>query len=173
MNKNDVQNRKIFTYRQFTSTSIYLNTAIKFAKLAPAKEPYQLLAFKTKTGKEIISYSLFKEGEILIEPFTEFELVNIAEEIIDKQIFKVYYLQEVVTSKQLPGVRANFVIWIDDKPEEPTAIFKKIKTPSESTIFKQLSSTAELNAWLEKNKELFSDETANIIFITNMTRMEG
>lgn len=83
MNEDDVKNRKIFTYRQFTSTSIYLNTAIKFAKSPPAKEPYQLLALKTKTGKEIMSYSLYKEGEILIEPFTEFELVNIAEEIIE------------------------------------------------------------------------------------------
>lgn len=82
MTLDDVKKRKIFTYRQFTSSSIYLNTAIRFAKSAPAKEPYQLLSFKTKTGKEIIKYSLYKEGEILIEPFTEFELVNIAEEII-------------------------------------------------------------------------------------------
>lgn len=128
------------------------------------------MSFKTLTGKEIISYSLFKEGEILIEPFTEFELVNIAEEIIDKQRFKVYYLEEVLTSKQLPGVRANFVVWIDDKPQEPLAIYNKIKTPSETTVFQQLSSTAALKAWLETNAALFSDETAKIIFITNMTR---
>lgn len=31
-----------------------------------------------------MSYSQYKEGEILIEPFTEFELVNIEEKIIDK-----------------------------------------------------------------------------------------
>lgn len=76
----------------------------------------------------------------------------------------------MLTSKQLPGVRANFVIWIDDKPEEPMAIYSKIKTPSETTIFEQLSSTIALNGWLEKNKQLFTDETAKIIFITNMTR---
>ena len=64
-----------------------------------------------------MSYSHFKEGEILIEPFTEFELVNIEEKVIDKSRFKVYYLEEVFTSKQLPGIRANFVIWIDDKPK--------------------------------------------------------
>lgn len=50
------------------------------------------------------------------------------------------------------------------------AIYNKIKSPSETTIFEQLSSTAALNVWLEKNKQLFTDETAKIIFITNMTR---
>jgi hypothetical protein len=86
--------------------------------------------------------------------------------------FKIYNLDERVTSKLLPGIKANFVIWIDDKAKEGKAIFDSIQMPSETTIFEQLKSTADLRQWLARHKKLFSDQSANVIFVTNMTRKE-
>ena len=45
--------------------------------------------------------------------------------------------------------------------------------PTETTILVQLVSTEELAQWLKKNKYLFNEPTANLIFISNMTRKEG
>lgn len=43
----------------------------------------------------------------------------------------------------------------------------------ETTILIQIFSTAELKTWLMRNEFLFKDKTANLIFITNMTRVEN
>lgn len=59
--------------------------------------------------------------------------------------FNIYSLEERVTSKNLPGIMANFVIWIDDKnPKEARAIFDKVQLPSETTVYEGLKSTSEL-----------------------------
>lgn len=81
-------------------------------------------------------------------------------------------MEERVTSKLLPGIMANFIVWIDDKPKEGKAIFEKIILPEETTIFEQLQSTAELSRWLNRHARLFTDASANVLFVTNMTRKE-
>jgi len=82
-------------------------------------------------------------------------------------------LSQILTSKKLPEIRANFVVWVDQNPQEGFNIFNQIKTPTQTTILVQLLSTAELAEWLQKYKNLFTDPTATLIFITNMSRKEG
>jgi len=43
----------------------------------------------------------------------------------------------------------------------------------ETTMLVQILSTAELKGWLKQNNFLFQDKTANLIFITNMSRVEN
>jgi hypothetical protein len=73
----------------------------------------------------------------------------------------------------MPEVYANFVLWIDNKPEEGRKIFDMIEITNQTTILIQLLSTQDLVNWLNNHKELLVDPTVRIIFITNMTRLEG
>lgn len=86
---------------------------------------------------------------------------------------KLYHLKQIESSRTLPEIKANFVVWIDDDPTEGQLIYQKIKLPLETTILVQLLSTQELIDWLKKNANLFHDPTANLIFISDMTRKEG
>jgi hypothetical protein len=52
------------------------------------------------------------------------------------------------------------------------SIYKNMKIPTETTVYNMLKSTAELDKWLEEHKQMFLDDSANLIFVTNMTRME-
>ncbi len=103
----------VLSFKQFTSTSNNQQVAVYFAKKYSTEEPYHLFAFKVKTGRSIIEYSIYAEGEILLEPYTDFELKSVTAKVIDGKKFKVYDLEEIPTSKQLPGIKANFVIWVD------------------------------------------------------------
>ena len=68
---------------------------------------------------------------------------------------------------------ANFVIWIDPSFNEGKQIFSRVQLPAETTVFEQLKSTYELEGWIGRHKDLFNDKSANLIFITNMTRQEN
>jgi hypothetical protein len=138
----------VLSFKQFTSTSNSLEVAVSFARKYSTKEPYHLFAFKVKTGRSIIDYSIYAEGEILLEPYTEFELKSVTVKTIGGKQFKVYDLEERVTSKRLPGIKANFVIWVDPNMKESRAIYEKLSLPGETTVFEQLKSTEELKAWL-------------------------
>lgn len=131
----------MISFKQFTSTSDSQAVAVSFAKKHSPKEPYHLFAFKLKSGRSIKEYSIYNESEILLEPFTEFELKAVNAQIIDGKKFKVYELEEKLTSKRLPGIKANFVIWIDPNTKESRAIFDKLSLPGETTVFEQLKST--------------------------------
>jgi hypothetical protein len=48
-----------------------------------------------------------------------------------------------------------------------------VQLPAETTVFEQLKSTYELEGWIGRHKDLFNDQSANLIFITNMTRQEN
>lgn len=108
-----------------------------------------------------------------MEPFTEFLVTKVEEQKIGGLDYKIYHLKDMGTEKKMPAIKDNFVVWIDDKPKEGKLIFDKFDLVMDSTILIQLLSTEELRKWLEKNKGLFTDPTANLIFITNMTRKEG
>jgi hypothetical protein len=84
-----------------------------------------------------------------------------------------YFLREIQTPRELPLIQANFLLWIDDNPEEGKQIYDKIEIPKETTILIQLLSTDELKKWLKKNEKLFKDKSANFIIISDMTRKEG
>ena len=117
-----------------------------------------------------------KEEEVLMEPFTDFEVVNIKQsnENIGGKVYTIknYYLKHLKTLKKLPDVRANFLVWIDDKTKEGQTTYSNLEM-QETTMLIQILSTAELKLWLKQNHYLFQDKTANLIFITNMTRVEN
>jgi hypothetical protein len=48
----------------------------------------------------------------------------------------------------MPEVYANFVLWIDNKPEEGRKIFDMIEITNQTTILIQLLSTQDLINWL-------------------------
>ena len=54
---------------------------------------------------------------------------------------KTYFLKQIMTSKKLPSIKANLLIWIDDKPKEGAKIFNLIKVPRETVMLIQLLST--------------------------------
>lgn len=75
-----------------------------------------------------------------------------------------------MTSKVLPEIKGNFIIWIDNKMDEGRKIFESINLPKETCLLEQLTSNLELEQWLKRHSEIFSDKTANVMFLTNMTR---
>lgn len=85
-------------------------------------------------------------------------------------------LPENLSSKQFPQTVSNFILWIDnDKSSEPEKIYKSITKFSDSTVLITFTSTEQLERWLkeEKAKNIFSDKSSNIAFLTNMTRFEN
>lgn len=84
---------------------------------------------------------------------------------------KVYVLEEVDSkTRKMPESKTNYLIWVDNKLMEGQAIFNDIKAWQQSMVFIQLKSNKELEEWLDKHMEILYDDTANVVFISNMVR---
>jgi hypothetical protein len=64
---------------------------------------------------------------VLLEPFSEFLVSDIRDENIDGHLFRIYKLKQLQTSKKLPSIKANFVIWIDTNTKEARKIYDSIE----------------------------------------------
>ena len=85
--------------------------------------------------------------------------------------FRVYLLEEVEESlRELPKTKTNYVVWVDDKTMEGQAIYYDIKTMQCSMVFIQLQSTHEVGQWIQAHLDFIFDDTANLVFLTNMVR---
>jgi hypothetical protein len=77
-----------------------------------------------------------------LEPFTEFQVTEVKKVKENNANFQIYMLQQIMTSKKLPVVKANFIVWVDNyKPEEGKKIFESVKMPGETSLLVQLGTT--------------------------------
>lgn len=109
-----------------------------------------LLVLNVKTSKSIAEFSYYqKESELLLEPYSEFLVTSKKENVMYahplspnlKYPFTVYEMDEIETKRELPPSNANFIIWIDDKPNEGQFLFDMVTEFSQPTILVQLLST--------------------------------
>jgi hypothetical protein len=72
----------------------------------------------------------------------------------------------------MPDSTALFLLWVDDKTKEVNDMWGSLTSIKKNSIMVPLLSTEELSNWLNDQKALLLDKTAEFVMVTNMTRME-
>jgi hypothetical protein len=74
----------------------------------------------------------------------------------------------------MPKSINNYILWVDDKPNEGREIFNRfIDYFNNPSVLFQISSTAELQNWIDERKTIINDKDSKIIMVTNMVRVEN
>jgi hypothetical protein len=169
---------ELLTFKPFTSTSKNPNEALKFpiyGQLEDPSLPLVLFEMSIVSGKPISKLSYFKnEEELLLEPFTEFRIAKVEERrMVQGFEFKVYHLEEVESAKEMPRATNNYVLWVDNKPNEGREIFNKfIEEFTHPSVLFQINSTQHLRQWVQQRQDIIKDADAKIVMVTNMVRPE-
>ena len=156
-------------YKQFNSTTPLLQKAKEFAGKAIFK------ITKSHSGKPIKELSYFqKEEEVLFEPYCQFKVTkisNIVNEMINNISIPLFEIEEIEKAP-MPDSTALFLLWVDDKTKEVKETWGSLTSIKKNSVMVQLLSTEELKNWLNNNKTLLKDKTAEFVMVTNMTRVE-
>lgn len=155
----------MMTFKPFTSTSRNMQVSLLFALQAFAgndENPVMtLFEMEIRSGKPISKFSYFgdKEEELLLEPYTEF----VVKEVKAKEMrvpdceggtlypYRHYFLEEVISPREMPNISNNYILWVDDKPKEGLETFNRfIEEFSSPTVLFQIRSTEELQKWLNE-----------------------
>jgi hypothetical protein len=159
----------IILYKQFNSTTSFLPTAESFAGKAMFK------INKSHSGKPIKEFSYFMtEEEVLFEPYCQFKVTKISTMVNDMMGGITIPLIEIeeIEKAPMPDSTALFLLWVDDKTKEVNQTWTSFTNIKKSSVMVPLLTTEELKNWLNKNKDLLSDKTAEFVMVTNMTRIE-